>query len=851
MRGLPGDGPDTALARLLHSTQRVRLEVLRPLLERARAGGPELGEALLAKQLLSSEELAAYQRRLSGPVGRLAPGEVVAGRYQVESLLGQGGMGAVYRAREVATGRSVALKVLLPELAEDVDVRRFEVEGELGARIGGLAGFVPVHAAGTHRGLPYLAMGLVAGADLEASIDGLSPEDLARLLAQVARALHAAHEAGVIHRDLKPANILLDERGAPLVADLGLARAELTKSLTQTGEILGTPSYMAPEQIQDPRSVDARSDVYALGAIFYRGLSGAAPFQGSLLQVLDHVLTRPPPPLPPDCPPAAATICLRALAKDPAERYASAAALAADLERYGRGEEIAPKRGGRTGGVAAALAGALLLVAGLLAPALLGAGAKEASPTSSPASGDRRSTERARISRQLERAFLDLAGGKRTRLEPLRRRAERGGFMGERLEAAALARVGSECAAGISSSLDPVRRVRDLRAALRPSLRDSPVLRELLARVYQDLLAREPPAWNEAAHLASATRPLPVPDFARSAARDAFHRGRAGLQVPPEVARACLQFDVTLRGAGLLVYQRGLVPRETALLKFESGSQTKAYLKLLDGAPSGALGLTELSPRDFKRVMDLAERTRDAHVKDLGQQYVWEVELLWVRCRLLRGDPIESLRARSAALLLEIRPSGNLPLLYSSTALERTLVPVTDVPKVIEAEEELVEECLAQRPSDPSEVRDRNYMLAKSAENLLRDYLILEEWERARDLLKRVGPEFFEDPELGHVRIRHPETTRLVSAWSDLASDPRRTIAELRELVTSEHRDLQIERACATLLSARAHLALGQTREAERALNSLRVRPGISEDNWWGPLARTRDRLMGELGKRK
>lgn len=841
---LPGDGPDTALARLLHATQRVRLDVLRPLLEAARAGGPGLGASLVARQILSSAELAAYEGRLRGPAGRLAAGELVAERYRIESLLGQGGMGAVYRASEVSTGRALAVKVLLAELAEEVDVRRFQVEGELGALVGGLEGFVPVHAAGTHRGLPYLAMGLVEGKDLEASIDSLSPQELAAILSQAARALHEAHLVGVVHRDLKPGNILLDERGQPLIADLGLARAGVAQALTQTGEILGTPAYMAPEQIEDPRSVDPRSDVYALGAILYRGLAGGPPFQGPLLQVLDHVLTRQPPALPAELPSEVRAIVRRALAKDPGARYPSALALAEDLERFTGGERVSAESGSKLlrGGLVACV---LLASVVLLIWAGAGRGVKAPSPTpSARVEVDRGQRERERVSRQLRRVLLTVAGGGRGDLEAIRGRTRRGGLDPLKLEAEALRAVADECVERILTSEDPVKRFANLREALSPSLCAGAELQTISDGLFRGLLG-ENPQWLHLARLAPAIRPLRVPEFAKVAALDAYREAHAGLKVPPELAQACLQLDSTMRGAGLLVFQRSLLPRGTGST-LEQGSETRAFLDLLNGAPSGMMAIDALSPDRFRRFAELVQRVREAPLEDLGQQYVWEVELVWLRCEYLREVAAEEIRARLKTLRTKLQATNNLHLLAEATTFERSLTPAEGIRDVLAFERELVEACLAARPTHPNGKRDRDYILARAVEAFARDSLLLEEWEPVVALHARVDPKIFES-NTAQTSKRHLATLKLCRAWSSLASDPRATIAGLGDLVENEDLDLYVGRVCAQLLLARAHLALGERSEAARVLDLLATRPQHIGLSRWQLLRKVRDEIRKEV----
>lgn len=846
---LAGDGPDTALARLLHKTQRLRLDVLRTQLEQARAGGAGLAESLIKQGVLSEAELAPYVRRLSAPVGRLSPGELVAGRYRVEALLGQGGMGAVYRAVEVATGRGIALKVLLPELAETVDVRRFEVEGEIGARVGGLKGFVPVHSAGLHRGLPYLAMDLIEGADLEERIDLLDPEDLAKVLAQVARALHAAHLVGVIHRDLKPANVLLDEAGAPLIADLGLARAGVSEALTQTGELLGTPAYMAPEQINDPRSVDARSDVYALGAILYRGLAGVAPFRGSLLQVLDHVLTRPPPAIsgPRPAPRQLEAICLRALAKKSEERQPSALAFAEDLERFALGEDfVDPSR--RPHRLAVGGVGIL----SILLVAILGWSFhdSESNPSSTPATESHQERTEAELSRELRKTLVLLAKGKRRDLTPLRDRASRAGLDPSALEAAALKSAELECGSELASSPSPAKSYLRLRQALSPALRDASI--GLTDHAFRALVRAERPNWLEVARLSEVIRPHTVPAFAKEAATLALRKKLVGVQISAGLARACLQLDATLRGSGTLLWHPAHVPAEVHQQRFASGSATKAYLQVLKSCPEGAAELRGLASNEetrnkFESFESLLRRVLASPVQDLGKQYLCEVEFLLIRCSEIRGESSEGLRERTSRLRIRLEGHDNLGFLYDVVTYER----VTSRPEHLEEVEPLARDLLnliLDEPLRPKlKPRDREALIVKSASNLLRDLIAFGDWEAAIATLERIDGLALSLSKSAESDGHLPAISPLSRAWAKLERAPREVLSELQPLA-EDNQDLEYwtERSCARLLQARAHLNLEEKSAARAVLNSIQE-PSALRKGWWIPIRARRDRILAKL----
>jgi serine/threonine-protein kinase len=311
------------------------------------------------------------------------------GDYELIEEPGRGGMGVVYRARQVSLDRPVAVKVILTgPFASEEFLHRFRSEAETIARFHH-PNIVTIYEVGEHEGQPYFSMEYVPGATLAERVrsEPLSPREAARTLATVARAIRHAHDHGVLHRDLKPSNVLLDERGAPRVTDFGVAkRLERPEGITITGQTLGTPAYIPPEQIAAKRgAVTVRSDVYSLGAILYYLLMARPPFLGeTVAETLQAVLERDPPPprslnrgLPADI----ETICLRCLAKEPSRRYASAAALAGDLERWLQGEPIHARRVGgaerlwlwvkRRPAVAALSAlSALALAAGSSLPAL-------------------------------------------------------------------------------------------------------------------------------------------------------------------------------------------------------------------------------------------------------------------------------------------------------------------------------------------------------------------------------------------------------------------------------------------------------------------------------------------------
>jgi serine/threonine protein kinase len=290
--------------------------------------------------------------------------------YEVLEELGRGGMGVVYKARQVKLNRLVALKVILAGAhASETERRAFRAEAEAVARLQH-PGIVQVYEVGDSDGTPYLVLEYVAGGSLADRLDGtpLPPRDAAGLLRSLADAVHYAHGQGVVHRDLKPANVLLTagrgpeasaltpadapapcsrlDGAAPKVTDFGLAkRLDLSVGRTQSGAVVGTPSYMAPEQAAGKaKQAGPAADVYALGAILYECLTGRPPFKAAtpldtLLQVVSDDPV-PPRQLQPKVPRDLETICLKCLAKEPRKRYASSGELAEELRRFQAGEPI-------------------------------------------------------------------------------------------------------------------------------------------------------------------------------------------------------------------------------------------------------------------------------------------------------------------------------------------------------------------------------------------------------------------------------------------------------------------------------------------------------------------------------
>lgn len=282
--------------------------------------------------------------------------ESVAG-YEILGVLGHGGMGIVYEARQPQLGRTVALKMILSgNRPHEADHFRFEREAQTIARLHH-PNIVQIYEVGEHEGKPFFSMEYCPGGRLDRKLAGkpLEPVQAAALVEQLARAIHVVHQKGVLHRDLKPANVLFGEDGTPKITDFGLAKKLGEVARTVTGEVLGTPSYMAPEQAGGKnREVGPACDIYALGAILYQCLTGRPPFKGpTVAYTLFQVMTEKPTPprqVNPNVPADLEAICLKCLHKEPEYRYDTAMSLAEDLNRFRAYRAIeSPPEGGLTG----------------------------------------------------------------------------------------------------------------------------------------------------------------------------------------------------------------------------------------------------------------------------------------------------------------------------------------------------------------------------------------------------------------------------------------------------------------------------------------------------------------------
>ncbi len=307
------------------------------------------GACLLETGLASDEAVAG-----DDDPGRPPPMSMDFGDYELLEQIGRGGQGVVFRARQKSLNRIVALKVIgLGHWATEAHLKRFRLEAEAAARLEH-PGIVPIHEVGEREGSCYFSMKFVEGGQLDEIVrrSPMSIRQAAELIAKVARTVHYAHEHGILHRDIKPGNILLDQKGEPHLTDFGLARlVESESTVTRTMEVLGTPSYMAPEQaVGNNAAVSSVIDVYGLGAVLYQLLTGQPPFAGGTtyetIKLLLETEPRQPRLLNPKVDRDLSTICLKCLEKDPKRRYSAALALAEDLDRWLKHEPIQARHTG-------------------------------------------------------------------------------------------------------------------------------------------------------------------------------------------------------------------------------------------------------------------------------------------------------------------------------------------------------------------------------------------------------------------------------------------------------------------------------------------------------------------------
>src|SRR6266404_931923 len=296
-----------------------------------------------------TEPISQQKAKAAATGESFEPGTVLAGRYEIIALLGQGGMGAVYKAHDTELDRFVALKLIPPELARNPEILKRFKQQLLLARQVTHKNVIRIFDLGQADGFKFITMDFVEGQDLHRLLlekGKFPPEQAARIMLQICRALEAAHAEGVIHRDLKPQNIMLDASGRILVMDFGIARSAYLPGMTQTGALIGTPEYMSPEQGRG-EALTERSDLFSMGIIFYELLTGKSPYHSDTpLATLWKRMTEkvtPPVVLDPTLPQALSNIVVKALEIEPKNRFASAREMAQQLEVW-----LGPSAGGET-----------------------------------------------------------------------------------------------------------------------------------------------------------------------------------------------------------------------------------------------------------------------------------------------------------------------------------------------------------------------------------------------------------------------------------------------------------------------------------------------------------------------
>jgi serine/threonine protein kinase len=302
------------------------------------AATPSHNAGVMTQRAASVRDLAMYAfgriASILTVAGQDAADGTLFGRYRLMELLGRGGMGEVWRAHDTVTDRVVAIKLLPAHLSEDEDFQlRFRREAHAAARLD-TPHVVPIHDYGEIDGRLFVSMRLIAGRDLSTVLaDGpLDPARAVRIIDQVAKALHAAHQVGLLHRDIKAANILLDRDDFAYLIDFGIARAADETRITKSGNAIGTFAYIAPERLDPDTEEDARADVYSLACVLCEALTGGPPFAGTTPAHLMWAHVNTPPPRPsttqPDVPARFDAVIAKGMAKEPDQRYATTVELA-------------------------------------------------------------------------------------------------------------------------------------------------------------------------------------------------------------------------------------------------------------------------------------------------------------------------------------------------------------------------------------------------------------------------------------------------------------------------------------------------------------------------------------------
>ncbi|QDT03725.1 Serine/threonine-protein kinase PrkC [Rubripirellula lacrimiformis] len=332
--------------------------VMADYLERTERGETPDPEAYLRAYPQFADDLGSFFRNHQwfGDSSSLAPPSLAGkrvGPYEIESEIARGGMGVVYRARQQGLDRPVALKLISTGvLASREERRRFRIEAEAAARLHH-PGIIAIHEIGSWEGYEYFSMTLVDGPTLQQQVesDHFDDHNAAKVVHDIARAVAYAHRCGIVHRDLKPDNILISEDGRPLITDFGLAKWHREGTmLTRTGQVLGTPNYMSPEQACGRGDGDVANDIYSLGAILYAMLTGRPPHAGTCAAEVLRSVLQDEPEAPRhyrrDVSVVLEKICLKAIRFEPQQRYATADALADDLDKYLTGETTSAEGSG-------------------------------------------------------------------------------------------------------------------------------------------------------------------------------------------------------------------------------------------------------------------------------------------------------------------------------------------------------------------------------------------------------------------------------------------------------------------------------------------------------------------------